>query len=396
MNSQERYRSTLRGMTPSPAWRKDTLEAMKAAQGKKVRLRRRPLVFAATAAALVLGVGLGAWWANRTGTDPNDPGVARTPEPVVTPTPQEGWNDVFSIVTDPDQLFGSNPTDGQLDHMPSRLPVFSNPIPTEEDQQDLLSHWARALDLTLEETWWTPGGGENSMAREPVLEGSCTDGTQMQLLGTTSITLRSAPDPEALEQAAIDRLLADHTSPILSGWETQQETITTYDFTGEAHTTRTTFLAFPDSSVPEQLFTYSFNRIEATDDSLTIHLPYPNRQNGYFLRPAEDAVASFRSGDYWGSDYTAYPGEAEILQVTLEYDTGPGQPYFHPVYRILFTQDYWDEVIADRMFDGVDPSPFTGVGIAYVPAIEPESLDEAPYRRYFNDGLAHFTPEDFP
>ena len=51
MNSEQRYRSTLRGMTPSPAWRKDTLEAMKAAQGKRP-LRRRPLVFAATAAAL--------------------------------------------------------------------------------------------------------------------------------------------------------------------------------------------------------------------------------------------------------------------------------------------------------------------------------------------------------
>ena len=44
---------------------------------------------------------------------------------------------------------------------------------------------------------------------------------------------------------------------------------------------------------------------------------------------------------------------------------------------------------------GVDTSTFTGVGGAYVPAIGPEYQDEVPYRRYFNDGLAHFTPEDF-
>ena len=64
------------------------------------------------------------------------------------------------------------------------------------------------------------------------------------------------------------------------------------------------------------------------------------------------------------------------------------------MYRILYTQDYWDQVIADWMFDGVDPSPFMGVGIAYVPAIDPEYQDEVPYRRYFNDGLAHHTPEE--
>ena len=396
MNSQERYRNTLRDLAPSTAWRNATLEAMRNAQGQKERFRRRPLAFAAMAAVLVLGVTGGIWWSVRMETDPNGPGVARTPEPVITPSPepQGVWNESFSIVTDPGQLMGNNPTNGQLDYMPSRLPVFSNLIPTEEEQQAVLSDWARALDLTLEETRWTPGGGEDTMAREPVLEGSCSDGTQMRLSGTNFITLHNSPDLERLEQAAIDRLVANHTSTLFTA-ETKEETITTYDFTGESRTTRTTFLFFTEETAPELLFNYSFDRIEATNDSLTIHLPYPNRQNGYFLRPAEDAVASFRSGDYWGSDYTAHPDQAEILQVTLEYDTTEGQPYFQPVYRILFTQDYWDEVIADWMFDGVDPSPYMGVGTAYVPAIEPEYQDEVPYRRYFNDGLAHFTPEDF-
>ena len=38
---------------------------------------------------------------------------------------------------------------------------------------------------------------------------------------------------------------------------------------------------------------------------------------------------------------------------------------------------------------------FTGVGVAYVPAIEPEYQDEVPYRRYFNDGLAYMGPEEW-
>ena len=104
-------------------------------------------------------------------------------------------------------------------------------------------------------------------------------------------------------------------------------------------------------------------------------------------------MASFRSGDYWGSHCTAHPGQAEILQVTIEYDFS-AYPYIQPVYRILFTQDYWDEVIADWMHDGVDPSPFMGVGIAYVPAIDPKHQDEIPYYRLFNDAPAHHTPED--
>ena len=83
------------------------------------------------------------------------------------------------------------------------------------------------------------------------------------------------------------------------------------------------------------------------------------------------------------------------MLVELEYDLTMGQPYFQPVYRILYTQDYWDEVIADWVFDGVDPSPFTGVGVAYVPAIDPEYQDEVPYRRYCNDGLAYMGPEEW-
>lgn len=402
MKSDEHYRNTLRGLTPSHAWRNATLEAMKAAQGNKARLRRRPLAYTAAAAVLALAVSGGIWWSGRMAADPDGPGTAHTPQPVITPDPEitpnpeppEIQNESFSIVTDPSQMFGNNPAAGQLDYMPSRLPAFSNLIPTEEEQQAVLSDWARALDLTLEETRWSPGGEEDTMSREPVLEGRCTDGTQMRLSGANFITLHNAPDLEKLERAAIDHLVTNYTSPLFTA-ETREETITTYDFTGEPRTTHTTFIFFTEETAPEQLFRYSFDRIEATDDSLTIQLPYSNIHNGFFLRTAEDAVASFRARDYWGSDYTAYPEQAEILQVTLEYDVSQGQPYLQPVYRILFTQNYWDTIIASRMDDGVDTSAFTGVGTAYVPAVDPQYQDEIPYRRYFNDGLAHFTSEDF-
>lgn len=401
MKSDEHYRNTLRGLTPSHAWRNATLEAMKAAQGNKARLRRRPLAYTAAAAVLALAVSGGIWWSGRMAADPDGPGTAHTPQPVITPDPEitpspeppESQNESFSIVTDPSQMFGNNPAAGRLEEL-TRLPAFSNLIPTEEEQQAVLSDWARALDLTLEETRWSPGGEEDTMSREPVLEGRCTDGTQMRLSGANFITLYNAPDLEKLERAAIDHLVTNYTSPLFTA-ETREETITTYDFTGEPRTTHTTFIFFTEETAPEQLFRYSFDRIEATDDSLTIQLPYSNIHNGFFLRPAEDAVASFRARDYWGSDYTAYPEQAEILQVTLEYDVSQGQPYLQPVYRILFTQNYWDTIIASRMDDGVDTSAFTGVGTAYVPAVDPQYQDEIPYRRYFNDGLAHFTPEDF-
>lgn len=399
MNSQERYRDTLGELTPSPAWREATLAAMKEAQGKKARLRRRPLAFAATAAALALAVTGGIWWTGRMEADPDGPGVARTPEPVVTPTPTSAipqddprWNDTFSIVTDPSQLMGNNPIAGRMEEPLFPLPLYENAVSDQWEQERLLNQWLTSIGLTLSDTQWTEGSREDGINRLSRLEGTCTDGTQVRMDGAYCITLSNSPDPESLEQAAVNRLVSICSATP----EVRQETLTTYDFTGEPHTTRTSYLYYPEAALEENLICYSFYRVSAVDGRVVITLRVDLSADSYPLRPAEDAVASFHAGDYWGSDYTAHPEQAEILQVTLEYDTTAGQPYFQPVYRILFTQDYWDEVIADWMFDGVDPSPYMGVGVAYVPAIEPEYQNEVPYRRYFNDGLAHFTPEDFP
>ena len=399
MNSKD-YRSTLGGVTPSPAWRARTLAAMEAAKPKKHSVRR-PLAAAATAAALVIVVAGGVWLSGRTETDPNGPGVARTPEPVVTPTPIPGtsqaWNENFAIVTDPSQLMGKNPPAGRLDEL-TELPVYENPNIAASDEVEELMHTlaesiAQSLGLTSGSYTFEPG------TDQPRLTLDCTDGTQIVLHGVNHRSILPGSDLAPLLDALRYDLQNNHSNKPLSLFE---ETLTTYNFDGTSHTTQTTFVSFPDlQSLSMQLYDYSFYRFTLENGVIRQAVPStgtlePPGKLVYPLRSEEDALASFRAGDYWGAHYTSHPEQAEILQVTIEYDTTEGQPYFQPVYRILYTQDYWDEVIAGWMFEGVDPTPFTGVGVAYIPAIDPKYQDEVPYRRYLNDGLAHHTPEELP
>lgn len=393
MNSKD-YRSTLGGVTPSPAWRARTLAAMEAAKEKKHPVRR-PLAVAATAAVLAVAVTGGVWLSSRTEVDPDGPGTARTPEPVVTPTPTspEAWNENFAIVTDPSQLMGKNPTAGRLDEL-TELPVYENPnIAASDEVEELMHDIAEAIAQSV---GLTPGSYTFEAGTDmPWLTLNCTDNTQIVLHGVNYRSIYPASDPEALWAKLCETIRASS-----KGFTAEEEILEVYNFDGTPHTVRSIFASLPDVGLGMQLYFYSFfNRY--TLEGGNIHqavsstgMLEPSDKPVYPLRSEEDAVASFRSGDYWGAHYTSHPEQAEILQITIEYDTTEGQPYFQPVYRILYTQDYWDEVIADRMFDGVDPSPFTGVGIAYVPAIDPEYQDEVPYRRYFNDGLAHHTPED--
>ena len=401
MNSEQRYRSTLRGMAPSPAWQKETLEAMQAAQARRKRPSlRRPLTFAAAAAVLVLGVTGGVWWSSRMETDPNGPGVAQTPDPAVTPTSAaespEVWNESFALVTDPSQLMGKNPTAGRLEEL-TELPVYENPaIPSSPEAEELMHTLAQSIAQSL---GLTAGSYifESGTDNRPWLTMDCADGTQIVLHGLNHRRIYSGSDSEALWAR-----LCESVRNASEGFTVEEEILEEYNFDGTPHTVRSVFATHPDVDLEMQLYFYSFfNRYTLEGGNIyqaaiSTALQAPPGELVYPLRSEEDALACFRSGDYWGAHYTSHPEQAEILQVTIEYDTTEGQPYFQPVYRILYTQDYWDEVIADWMFDGVDPSPYMGVGIAYVPAIEPEYQDEVPYQRYFNDGLAHHTPEDLP
>ena len=402
MNSKD-YRTRRDGVTPSPSVLELTLSAMERSQGQK-RPSRKPLAIAATAAALAVAVTGGVWLSGRTEVDPDGPGTARTPEPVVTPTPTINpewiYFESFSIVTDSSQLMGNNPTAGRLEEL-TELPVYENPIPTEDQQRVLLNHLAEELGYTIAETDWSPSDGEETMGREPILEAECTDGTQLRLRGVYSLQIYDSPDLAAVTETVRSYLIYNDMTPeeMLSSSnippQTSQETLEDYAYTGESMPTQATFLLDPDATLEEQIYSYSFQRMEVRNNSLTLYLQ-PGKSVGTFpLRSPDEALACFRSWDYWGSCYTYYPESAQIILISLEYDISVGQPYFQPVYRILYTQDYWDEVAAHQMFDGVDTSPFTGAGIAYVPAIDPKYQDEVPYRRYFNDGLAYMGPEEW-
>lgn len=396
MNSEQRYRNTLRGMTPSPAWQESTLAAMKEARGRKERFRRRPMLFAAAVAVLVLAVTGGLWWTGRMSADPDGPGVARTPEPVVTPTPDPVvWMESFSVVMEPWQMMIDDPLE-DLDP-PEQLPVYENPVPTRAEQEALLERLAEALGLTYTVSDWQESFGEETQGRAPRLVAECGDGCLLYLYGRSRLEIFNPPDPDVMEERLRD-YLAFHvqldSSRQPARWEYQNSTQEIFNYNGKGWITDFTSILDRSRDAAGRLYDAAFLRYERGEDSFTLTLaPAAGETATYPLRSREDAVASFRSGDYWGGNFTVYPEQAEILQVVLTYDASDDQRWFQPVYRILFTQADWDMV--DWM-SGVDPEPYMGVGIAYVPAIDPEYQDEVPYQRFFNDGLAHHTPEDLP
>ena len=394
MSMEQRYQSTLRGKEPSAAWRRRTLEAMEGAKGKKARPRRALRTAAVAAAAALVFTG-GVWLSYRqTQADPNGPGVARTPEPAVTPTPDPAtWMESFSVVMEPWQMMVEDPLE-DLD-VPEQLPVYENPVPTREEQEALLERLAEALGLTYTVSDWQESFGEETQGRAPRLVAECGDGCLLRLYGCSKLVIFNPPDPDAMEERLRD-YLAFHvqldSSRQPARWEYRNTTQEWFNYNGKGWSTAFTSILDRSRNAAGRLYDAAFLRYERGEDSFTLTLPPSAGENvSYPIRSQEDAVAAFRSGDYWGSHFTAHPEEAEILQVTLQYDTSDDQRWFQPVYRILFTQEDWD--MADWM-SGVDPELYMGVGEAYVPAVEPEYQDQVPYQRFFNDGLAHHTPED--
>ena len=395
MSMDRRYQSALRGKEPSAAWRRRTLEAMEGAKGKKARPRRALRTAAVAAAAALVFTG-GVWLSYRqTQADPNGPGVARTPEPAVTPTPDPAtWMENFSVVMEPWQMMVEDPLEGL--EVPEQLPVYENPVPTREEQEALLERLADALGLTYTVTDWQGSFGEETQGRAPELDAECGDGCLLRLYGRSRLEIFNPPDPDALEERLRDYLAFQvqlDSSRQPARWEYRDTTQEWFNYNGKGWSTSSTSILDRSRDGAGRLYDAAFLRYERGEDSFTLTLaPAAGDTASYPIRSREDAVASFRSGDYWGENFTTHPEQAEILQVVLTYDTSAYQRWFQPVYRILFTQEDWD--MADWMSDGVDPEPYMGVGVAYVPAIDPEYQDEAPYQRFFNDGLAHHTSED--
>lgn len=395
MSMDRRYQSALRGKEPSAAWRRRTLEAMEGAKGKRARPHRALRTAAVAAAAALVFTGGVSLFCQPIWGDPNGPGVARTPEPAVTPTPDPAtWMESFSVVMEPWQMMVEDPLEGL--EVPEQLPVYENPVPTREEQEALLERLAEALGLTYTVSDWQESFGEETQGRAPRLVAECGDGCLLRLYGCSKLVIFNPPDPDAMEERLRD-YLAFHvqldSSRQPARWEYRNTTQEWFNYNGKGWSTAFTSILDRSRNAAGRLYDAAFLRYERGEDSFTLTLlPTVDVNASYAIRSQEDAVAAFRSGDYWGGNFTAYPEQAEILQVVLTYDTSDDQAWFQPVYRILFTQEDWD--MADWMSDGVDPESYMGVGVAYVPAIEPEYQDEAPYQRFFNDGLAHHTPED--
>ena len=395
MSMDRRYQSALRGKEPSAAWRRRTLEAMEGAKGKRARPRRALRTAAVAAAAALVFTGGVSLFCQPIWGDPNGPGVARTPEPAVSPTPDPAtWMESFSVVTEPWQMMVEDPLE-DLD-VPEQLPVYENSVPTRAEQEALLERLAEALGLTYTVSDWLESFGEDSQGRAPELDAECGDGCLLRLYGRSRLEIFNPPDPDAMEERLRD-YLAFHvqldSSRQHARWEYRNTTQEWFNYLGMGWVTAFTSILDQSRDAAGRLYDAAFLRYERGEDSFTLTLaPAAGDTASYPIRSQEDAVASFRSGDYWGANFTSHPDQAEILQVTLQYDTSDDQAWFQPVYRILFTQEDWD--MADWMSDGVDPEPYMGVGVAYVPAIDPAYQDEVPYQRFFNDGLAHHTPEE--
>ena len=226
----------------------------------------------------------------------------------------------------------------------TELPVYDNRLTSEADGLAIVQRAASLLGTTVSSGIWDDDEGYGRYRAE------LADGSQLTLLGRTSLNYTPGPGVDA--ETAREALATLNTPVGVSGLEQ----------------------SFLEAALGGLL----------SDTSCRV---LPEEAARYPIRSKEEAVALFRSGDYWSTMETAYPERAEILQVTLEYAAEDYQAFFQPVYCILFTQDYWDTYLAEWMGDEADASRFTGVAAAYVPAVD--GLD---FRMYANDTEVHRTP----
>ena len=129
----------------------------------------------------------------------------------------------------------------------------------------------------------------------------------------------------------------------------------------------------------------------------------PTRREPSPIRTAAEAEADFRAGDYLGADVPTDTAAATILSTELVYFNQPYQTYIQPVYKITYTQDYWDVSPVLEQFQrnyrdgagvdpeveaGVDPnldtSAFSSVSCAYVPAVAKAYVDMLDAEFQFN------------
>ena len=221
-----------------------------------------------------------------------------------------------------------NPTEQVYVSAFTELPVYDNRLTSEADGLAIVQRAASLLGTTVSSGIWDDDEGYGRYRAE------LADGSQLTLLGRTS--LNYTPGPGVDEETAREALATLNTPVGVSGLEQ----------------------SFLDAALGGLL----------SDTSCRV---LPEEAARYPIRSKEEAVALFRSGDYWGGIHTAYPERAEILDVRLEYAARPYLDDVQPVYAILYTQDYWKEYQAAWFPDDPDfLESYTPADTAYIPAVE--------------------------
>ena len=221
-----------------------------------------------------------------------------------------------------------NPTEQVYVSAFTELPAYYNRLTSEADGLAIVQRAASLLGTTVSSGIWGDDEGYGRYRAE------LADGSQLTLLGRTS--LNYTPGPGVDEETAREALATLNTPVGVSGLEQ----------------------SFLDAALGGLL----------SDTSCRV---LPEEAARYPIRSKEEAVALFRSGDYWGGIHTAYPERAEILDVRLEYAARPYLDDVQPVYAILYTQDYWKEYQAAWFPDDPDfLESYTPADTAYIPAVE--------------------------
>lgn len=210
----------------------------------------------------------------------------------------------------------------------TELPVYDNRLTSEADGLAIVQRAASLLGTTVSSGTWDDDEGYGRYRAE------LADGSQLTLLGRTSLNYTPGPGVDA--EAAREALATLNTPVGVSGLEQ----------------------SFLEAALGGLL----------SDTSCRV---LPEETTRYPIHSREEAVALFRSGDYWGGIHTAYPERAEILDVRLEYAARPYLDDVQPVYAILYTQDYWKEYQAAWFPDDPDfLESYTPADTAYIPAVE--------------------------
>lgn len=221
-----------------------------------------------------------------------------------------------------------NPTEQVYVSAFTELPVYDNRLTSEADGLAIVQRAASLLGTTVSSGTWDDDEGYGRYRAE------LADGSQLTLLGRTSLNYTPGPGVDA--EAAREALATLNTPVGVSGLEQ----------------------SFLEAALGGLL----------SDTSCRV---LPEETTRYPIRSREEAVALFRSGDYWGGIHTAYPERAEILDVRLEYAARPYLDDVQPVYAILYTQDYWKEYQAAWFPDDPDfLESYTPADTAYIPAVE--------------------------